>query len=75
MPSVFVKCTECKFTRHVQLMHGKLIGAAGEAVLKHAYSKGHILQIGSFKYKSIGENEIGLCEDPQKKVVTEVSDL
>jgi hypothetical protein len=56
-------------------MHGKLIGAAGEAVLKHAYSKGHILQIGSFKYKSIGENEIGLCEDPQKKVVTEVSDL
>ncbi len=63
MTSVFVKCTECNFVRHVQVKDGKFLDSAGDAVLKHAYSKGHILQIGSSKYKSASENTLTVCED------------
>ena len=63
MSMFIVKCTDCKFTRHVQIVAGKLQGTSGDAVVMHAFRKRHILQIGNAKYRSRSENEIELTEE------------
>ena len=67
MVLVFAKCTECKFIRHGELKLNILKGKSGEAIVKHAFVKGHIIQIGQNKYIAINEDELVACEKEEEE--------
>ena len=62
MSEIIAKCMECKFTRYIFIGGTKIRGSGAEAILKHSFVKGHMIQIGTLKYKATDESHLELIE-------------